>query len=494
MSAAPPVFTIDLPDEAATAALGADVAAALAPGDVVALHGDLGAGKTTLARAVVRALAGDPALEVPSPTFTLLQSYTTPTLAVAHFDLYRLADASELEEIGFNDALVEGAVLIEWPERAGDGLPARRLDIHLEPAGNGRSARVAGDSASLARFERSRAARAFLDATDWSAATRQPIAGDASRRRYERVVAGGRNAVLMDWPPGGQLAADDPRRLYRARDLGAFLAVDGALRDAGLTTPRVFASETRAGFALLEDFGEARIAVGETPVPERFAVAVDALAVLHNAPRGTRLTIPGGGTHDLPALAGPALMAELGGFLDSYIPFVTGRPPAEADRAAFLAIWRDLAARLGEAEQSWVLFDVQTPNLFWLPERSGVARVGFIDFQDMFWGPSAYDVASLCFDARVTVPPDLEVDLRERYVAARQPVGGTFDRDGFESAYAVCGALRSLKNLGAFARFAGTGNAAYLRHIPRVQGYLRRLLDRPFLSRLAEWYDTRLTP
>ena len=119
-----------LVDEAATARLGAAVAAALQEGDAVCLSGPLGAGKSTLARALVRALT-TPEEEVPSPTFTLVQFYEGPRLKVAHFDLYRLSDPDEAYEIGLDEALEDGAVAIEWPERLHGRLPPNRLDIEI---------------------------------------------------------------------------------------------------------------------------------------------------------------------------------------------------------------------------------------------------------------------------------------------------------------------------------------------------------------------------
>ncbi|QQS11230.1 MAG: tRNA (adenosine(37)-N6)-threonylcarbamoyltransferase complex ATPase subunit type 1 TsaE [Rhodospirillales bacterium] len=122
---------IALPDLAATRRLGAALAALLRARDVVALRGDLGAGKTELARAILRAAAGDPELIVPSPTFTLVETYDTHLGPVTHFDLYRLDAPDELRELGFEEALADGACLVEWPERAGGLLPADRLDIAL---------------------------------------------------------------------------------------------------------------------------------------------------------------------------------------------------------------------------------------------------------------------------------------------------------------------------------------------------------------------------
>jgi hypothetical protein len=139
---------IDLPDMAATAALGARIAGGIAPGDAVALDGDLGAGKTALARAILEALGVRE--DVPSPTFTLVQRYETAKLIVNHFDLYRIKQESELDELGFDDALAEGAALIEWPERAPHRIPDDALHIHLAITGNGaRRAKLSGSSRLL---------------------------------------------------------------------------------------------------------------------------------------------------------------------------------------------------------------------------------------------------------------------------------------------------------------------------------------------------------
>lgn len=131
--------TFHLPDEAATQALGRQLAASLRPGDAVCLTGPLGAGKSTLARALIRALT-TPDEEVPSPTFTLVQFYETPAFPLAHFDLYRLTNPDEAYEIGLDEALDEGVALIEWPQRLEGRLPPTRLDIDIALDGDARRA------------------------------------------------------------------------------------------------------------------------------------------------------------------------------------------------------------------------------------------------------------------------------------------------------------------------------------------------------------------
>jgi tRNA threonylcarbamoyladenosine biosynthesis protein TsaE len=133
---------MNLADEAATARLGQAIAAVLQPGEAVCLSGPLGAGKSTLARALVRALT-TPDEEVPSPTFTLVQFYEGPRLSVAHFDLYRLTDPDEAYEIGLDEALDAGAAVIEWPQRLEGNLPPDRLDVEIELAGDDAGARRA---------------------------------------------------------------------------------------------------------------------------------------------------------------------------------------------------------------------------------------------------------------------------------------------------------------------------------------------------------------
>ena len=141
-----PTFSFFLPDESATERLGAALAARLRPRDTVALEGGLGAGKTTLARAILRAASAAPDLVVPSPTFTLVEVYDTPKGAFWHFDLYRLETPEQVFELGWEEARADGIVLVEWAERLGPLLPADRLTVTLTAEAEGRRAVLQGEA------------------------------------------------------------------------------------------------------------------------------------------------------------------------------------------------------------------------------------------------------------------------------------------------------------------------------------------------------------
>ncbi|WP_018182291.1 bifunctional tRNA (adenosine(37)-N6)-threonylcarbamoyltransferase complex ATPase subunit type 1 TsaE/phosphotransferase [Kaistia granuli] len=493
----PDPIRVDLPDEAATIRLAEDIAAKLAIGDVIALRGDLGAGKTSFARALIRAVAADAGYEVPSPTFTIVQTYET-RLPIAHFDLYRLGSADELDEIGFDEAVSEGVVLVEWPERAGDRLPAGHLEIALDMAGSGRLATLTGGGDWPQRIGRTLAVRQFLDLAGMTQAVRRHLQGDASTRAYERVeTPDGRRAVLMDAPerPSGPAVRDG--RTYddlahRATSVRPFVAMSDGLRAAGFSAPEILAADMPAGLLLVEDLGDEGVLADGAPDPARYGVAVDVLAALHAAARPVDLPLPDGGVHHIPPFDWDALSIEVDLLPRWYARWQLGAPLAPEAEAAFAGVWRDLYETLDGAEKSWLLRDFHSPNLLWLPEREGLKRIGILDHQDAMIGASAYDVASLLQDVRISVDPALEALLADRYVAARQ-AQGPFDEAAFRTAYAISGAQRATKVLGGFVRLAeAAGKPQYLRHIPRVRGYLARSMRHPVLSGLALWYEQYL--
>jgi aminoglycoside/choline kinase family phosphotransferase len=183
------------------------------------------------------------------------------------------------------------------------------------------------------------------------------------------------------------------------------------------------------------------------------------------------------------------MMIEVELLLDWYLPAIAGRQPTEAEHTGFAEIWNAALDGMAASEPSLVLRDFHSPNIVWRGERIGIDRLGLIDFQDALIGPSAYDVASLGMDARVTVPEEIERKIVEAYVGARA-ASGSFDRAGFELAYATMAAQRNSKILGIFVRLhRRDGKPAYLKHLPRIRAYLRRALAHPGLALMRDFYD-----
>jgi len=500
MQAVPAAFrlTLTLADEGVTARLAEDVAAVLRPGDLVALSGGLGAGKTSFARALIRALADDPAWEVPSPTFPLRVDHFLPRLKIVHADLYRIGAAEELAEIGLDEALAEAAVLVEWPELLPPGFAENRLDIALEIAGEGRHAEISASGSWPERLARIRQIRAFLDRAGWTEAARHPLAGDASTRAYERIEHGA-TAILMNAPARQEGPALYGGRsydavAYRARDVRPFVAIDLTLRKAGVRAPEILMSDLDAGLLLLEDLGDEGVldSVG-APIMERYEAAIDLLVFMHGRTWPDQTPLPDGGFHRMPPYDREALLIEVSLFPD-WFGAGSGTPAFSSEaRADFLAAWSDVLERVQHGPRTWVLRDFHSPNILWQAKANGIDRVGIIDFQDALVGDPAYDVASLAQDARAPLSPDQEAELRSRYVAGRRADNPGFDAERFEIAYTVFAAQRATKVLGAFTRLAVVeGKPGYQRHRERLKALLSRTLRHPVLSALRLWYEPYL--
>jgi N-acetylmuramate 1-kinase len=490
-------LTFEFAAERELSRFAADFAMALKAGDCVLLQGDLGAGKTTFARAAIRAVAGDEtgALEVPSPTFTLVQNYDL-RVPVAHFDLYRITDPDELVELGLDDALVDGIAFVEWPEMARDRFPAESILLSLsEFAGqpDRRTVTVRANAGFVERLRRSREIRSFLDASGWTGGWRAFLLGDASTRVYETVHAAGRTAILMNAPrrPDGPPVRDGKpySRIARlAENVTPFVAIASALTANGFRAPEIFAFDIDAGFVLLEDLGSGSVLdENGSPVPERYLGSVECLAAMHCASWPREISVSDR-VHCVPAFDIGVFLIETELLTDWYIPRIRSSVLPSADIAEFRLLWSELFAIVDGGEKTLILRDFHSPNIIWDESARGIARVGLIDFQDALIGSRAYDVASLVQDARVDVPPVLQTSLLDRY-CAQSAVSADFDEESFRLEFAILAAQRATKILGIFVRLdERDGKSGYLRHIPRLQAYLRRSLEHPRLSGLADWY------
>ena len=497
-------FDEDL-DEAELCLLAECLAMKLRRGDILALSGDLGAGKTTFARSLIRAVLDDLGAEVPSPTFSLAQTYESPRLALGHFDFYRLADADDAAEIGFEDAVLRGAAIVEWPERARTLITGDHIEVALDTASmpERRRVRLTAHGATVARMTRAIEIFRFLAKHGTGTMRVSYMHGDTSFRAYARIHGLSQPMILMDAPrmPNGGIIRDG--RTYSdisklAEDVRPFVAIAGGLRSAGLSAPEIHASDLDTGLLLIDDLGPRVFGeeiAGSTPQAVLWRAAVDALIHLRRRGLPALMPLPDGSRYALPRRDRAAFEIEVEVLLDWYWPLTKGVPVTDATRREFLALWRPVIDRLLALPPGVFLRDYISPNLVWMPEKTGIQRVGVIDFQDAQAEHWAFDLVSLLQDARVTVPVTLERALLTHYGQEVAKQDASFDARAFARAYADFGAQRNTRIVGLWARLLKRdGNASYLRFLPQTWAYLERDMESPDLKDLKAWFAQHFPP
>jgi N-acetylmuramate 1-kinase len=308
------------------------------------------------------------------------------------------------------------------------------------------------------------AAPAFLANAGWGGAEVVPLAGDASFRRYFRVVNGDRRAVLMDAPPPHE-------------DAQPFVNVATFLHGIDLRAPEIFARDMEAGLLLIEDFGDNRMreAVDANLVsePEIYRGAVDVLIDLHrHAPP------------DLPRHGLENWLNEVSLFTDWYCP----QQGLQVDHRGFREAWAAALAPIDTSLTQWVmeLRDYHAENVM-LTDGVGNARFGLLDFQDARIGHPAYDLVSMLQDARRDVSPSVEAAMLAHYKAQ------TGHDSAFDNAYWALGGQRNTRILGVFVRlWKRDGKEHYRRFQTRMWGLLERDLAHPSLSGVKAWFDSNI--
>jgi tRNA threonylcarbamoyl adenosine modification protein YjeE len=474
-----------------------DFALVLKAGDCIALEGDLGAGKTTFARAIIRAAYGDfdKKIEVPSPTFTLVQLYdTSPT--IAHFDLYRIADAEELDELGLETALETGAALIEWPSKAAETLPPDLILIRLTENINEPDARlmtIEGNESFLARLKRSMRIRAFLTDNGFGQADRSAFPGDASARNYEFIHIDDeeRPLILMDAPKLPQEPALFDGLTYKqivhlSEEVSAFVAVSEMLREQGFTTPEIYAQDLPQGLLLIEHLGEGKIVSDDNkPIKDRYLAAVEVLADIHGKSWNNVWTFPDGQTHTIPRYDERAMRTGL-----SLLPDWWGKENglSETLRDELFTLWAPVFKRFQSGYNDLIIRDFHSPNIIWHGNKTGNDKIGIIDHQDALIGAGAYDVASLMQDARTIVPPELQSEILDTYCARRRHQQGFNEEQSRLDVATLC-AFRSSRLLGLWVRLdVRDGKPRFRQYEAPTRAYLAQSLSHPQLAELRQWY------
>ncbi|ABS61758.1 aminoglycoside phosphotransferase [Parvibaculum lavamentivorans DS-1] len=348
--------------------------------------------------------------------------------------------------------------------------------------------------------------RAFLASAGWAAAERRPLAGDASTRRYERLSLNGRPAVLMDWPSGPDAPVVPGRAAYSriahlAEDCRPFVAIGEHLRRLGLAAPEIYAADLERGLLLLEDLGDnvygELIARGAGPSGEKldelYRAGIETLLRLQSVPAPAMLPVGDGSEHKVPHFDESVYRAELDVILDWYFPVVLKDEASPSMREDYHALWTSLRAMVDAGVPTLFLRDYHSPNMLWLGDRAGAARVGLIDYQDALIGNRAYDVVSFLQDARRDVPVEREQAMLAHYVAQANAELQGFDEEQFRASYATLGAERALRLIGLWPRLLKRdGKPQYMAHMPRTMDYLRRNLAHPALSDLRLWLDANV--
>lgn len=289
----------------------------------------------------------------------------------------------------------------------------------------------------------------FLEENGLKGAEIQYLPGDASDRRYARLVKDNQKFMLMIAPP-------------EKENIGAFIKVDNLLRNAGLNAPEIFAKDRINGLALLEDFGDDLFStvLRENRADERelYGFAVKLLDFLPSEEL------------DLLPYTLDKMLTESVTLVDWFA--------TDANREEYLDIWKRLIGTLDQRNNKLVLLDYHADNLMWMPAREGLNKIGLLDFQDAVIGHPAYDLVSLLEDARRDVDQTIAIDL----LKTKTP---EFMRD-----YFILGAQRNCKIVGYFHRLnKRDGKDGYLKFLPRVWNHLRRDLEHPALAELKTWMN-----
>jgi tRNA threonylcarbamoyl adenosine modification protein YjeE len=487
--------------EAQTEALARRISLWARPGLLIALHGDVGAGKSTFARAFIQALF-KPGFDsdVPSPTFSLIQTYDETRIPVFHADLYRVNNADEVSELGLDDLLQTHIGLIEWPERLSGPLTEDVLLVNLSGTGNGRDVTLKAGGRWAAVLARDAVIEDFLKQHNIESSSRIFFEGDASSRRYETVLHNSERILLMDMPlrPDGPPVKNGKpysQIAHLAEDITAVVAINKHLVDLGFSAPRIFGADIAKGLALIEPLGDrvyGRMMLAGEDMREPMLQAASLLAEMATHEWPSRPVATAENTHALKHYDEDAMLIEVDLLPSWFYRHVHGVAAHESMNESFSEVWRTILPLVKSERPQWVLRDFHSPNLIWIPERQGTKRVGLIDTQDAVLGHPAYDLMSMAQDARVDVSAEMEKLLVEHYCSERHKQG-PFDEASFRAAYAVLGAQRATKILGIFARLnMRDSKPAYLKHMPRVSRYLARNLEHPSLQPLKDWYLANL--
>lgn len=461
-----------------TKLLAENIAKIIKSGDVITLQGNLGAGKTAFSRFLINSFFEDD-VEVTSPTFNILHPYDALNFTINHFDLYRIEDESELENIGFFDALGDGVCLIEWPEIANNYLLNNAIIVTISNNSNdNRTISIKASQEHIQQLKglimknRENLLVKFIEKNKLDHCERYRLASDASFRAYERLKNGTKSFMLMDAPPEKEKVKE-------------FISIANYLKNNGFSAPEILDTDIENGFILLEDFGDDSFSAvlsgnskyNKSSEEELYKSAIEALIELAKTDLKT----------DLPPYDRAVYMREVKLLSEWYLPYINSDYDTANASKEYEQIWHEILNTEGVEVQSHVILrDYHADNLMWLPTRENTAKVGLLDFQDALLGSPLYDIVSLLEDARRDVSTKTVQTCIDYYLEQNPQM----NKEQFMEQYYIIAAQRNCKIIGIFARLAiRDGKQRYMSYLPRVWAHLEKDLQHPALAKLKNWMD-----
>lgn len=475
-------------------------------GDILLLKGTLGMGKSTFARAFIQTLAGKK-VTVPSPTFTLVQTYHETRLNVAHVDAYRLQSGDDFEGLDLQDYFEHGITLIEWPENIEEALPqstplkvvmmesevadvltieitdggddeedTRLVSLKAEGSWASRFGLMFTEEAESTRDVSDENRRAFLQTLGLQDVHLEPVDGALSCRTYYRLNVNDHGAekgnlehsrILMDAPPPME-------------DVKPFLSALKNYANAGVHVPTVYGEDVQNGYLLLEDFGSMPLSqlADESAQKAWLKACVDVLLMMYHK----------GDTAKLDVYDENIMFAEASRYVDWYLPYETGCAVPLEERAAFAHLWQKLAPLAVQVPFSLTHWDFHSDNLMKIAEEPCAQNVGVIDFQDSLKGPITFDLCCLLEDRH---QKPLSVALKEEIIQYMlEKLDGQVSYEAFMQSYHIGLLHRLFKITGLYNRATKRdGRTGLPWDMEKVWAAIHTILQEPYMKEMKDFVE-----
>ena len=451
-------------------------------GDLLALNGEIGSGKTTLTKHLINYLTATRIDEINSPTFNLCQTYSNEDLIISHYDFYRLDYLQEIEELDINDSIKNNFTIIEWANKFSSILPKDHIEIQIDNKSDKREYKILFHGEYAKKIAGHKNRLSFLSNSNLNIKKITNMRGDASKRKYYRVNDGTETFVLMD------ALEDSINKTATSKTITDFIIFRQYLEDIGLRVPKIYEFDIQKQLILEEDLGLTTYdeLYSKLSFQDLINPAIESLLILVHS-NYKNINDLDGKAFKPQNFDEKVFINESKIFIDYYWPYVKNSICPEEEKYEFLSIIEKIYSDLS-TDKTLVLRDYHSPNLHYLQNEKGHKKCALIDFQDALLGHPLYDLVSLAQDARFTISED-----QERYIIDTFKDKFLFNdfqlsKSSFNEQYKILAIQRSLKILGIFARLSLLeGKNNYIIHMPRVLNYIRRSMDCSLLNNLTHW-------